>query len=181
MPSLATMCLLVYCLLSESWISIDQPRLDNLTRLFDSDYQNYLSQVNLIQKSKAPSSAESQTDSYEDDQDDLMYNDESVQSENLFKQAGASSKQTVKKAQPNYVYITKLWPFRKYKSLYSDCVEYKKLNLRLSVSYLTSSHKEPIIGDIHYYENNITSQESCNEKSGNIKCLFTQQCRSGKR
>lgn len=87
----------------------------------------------------------------------------------------------------DYIYVTKLWPFVKYKSLYSECVEYHKIKLKMSLSYLTTEKKEPIVGDLHYYDNtayfpniNDDSPATCAKKSM-IYCSFTKTCKYGKR
>jgi hypothetical protein len=84
----------------------------------------------------------------------------------------------------DYVYLTKLWPFVKYKSLYSECIEYKKLNLKISSSFLNQPNKELLIGTINYGKLlDKRANESllvCDAKAGMIKCLLTQTCVHGK-
>ena len=92
----------------------------------------------------------------------------------------------------SFVYITKLWPFTKYKSLYSECIEYKKMHLKLSTSYLNQINKAPIIGPINYgpYLTYVKGQlmedargenKQCDNKIGYIKCVLNQQCVPGKK
>ena len=84
----------------------------------------------------------------------------------------------------DYVYLTKLWPFVKYKSLYSECIEYKKLNLKISSSFLNQPNKELLIGTINYgklLDKRVNeSLLLCDAKAGMIKCLLTQTCVHGK-
>jgi len=80
--------------------------------------------------------------------------------------------------------LTKLWPFVKYKSLYSECIEYRKLNLKISAAFLNQPNKEPVIGTINYgkFLNKLSndSKNNCDSKTGMIQCLLTQDCVHGK-
>ena len=80
----------------------------------------------------------------------------------------------------DHVYITQLWPFVKYKTLYYECVTYEKLRLRISVEYLNSSNKEPISGSINYGnlidKNGAEHESKCKAKLGQISCLLNKQC-----
>lgn len=191
-PSLVTLVLLIYCLVSDSWITINEAKFENITKLYESDYNSYLAQIkslntDTISVGKLINDDKKTTDDILDD-DEAYHDYDQTEPDNLFNKAlskPSNSKEsptlTLIKNNPNYVYITKLWPLTKSKSLYSDCLEYKELKLKLSVSYLTSDNKkEPIIGNIHYFENQ-SSETRCDEKSGMIKCLFTDKCRIGKR
>ena len=113
------------------------------------------------------------TDQNADDSENLDYEQESDA-----KRHKRSDEQVV-----DYVYLTKLWPFVKYKSLYSECIEYKKVNLKISSAFLTQPNKEPLLGTVSYGKliNQLTnnSQIHC-EKPGMIKCLVSQQCVQGK-
>lgn len=155
-PSLATLILISYCLLSDTWISIDSSRLDNLTKNYRADFEHYKNKYELF---------------------DSTQTDENISSDNLFKTKKLGNKQDSEN--PNYVYVTKLWGFRASKSLFAECLQYHELKLKLSVSYLHLEKNEPIIGNIHYFKRN-TERVICDEKSGMIKCIFSQQCRQGK-
>jgi len=84
----------------------------------------------------------------------------------------------------DFVFITKLWPMIKSKSLYSECIRYEKLTLRMSLSYLNLSNKEPIVGTI-YYGNALTNRsgfgnnEQCTGRVGMISCLLSNECVQG--
>lgn len=85
--------------------------------------------------------------------------------------------------QRDYVYVTKLWPFIKYKGLYSECVQYFRLRMRISKSYLIMENKEPVVGMIDYLDSiNNASRASlgCNEKAGQIACLLSRKCVNGR-
>ena len=82
----------------------------------------------------------------------------------------------------DHVYVTKLWPLVKSKSLYSECVRYEKLTLKLSLQYLSMENKEPIAGTIHYgHLLNASRQvnEPCKGKIGTISCLLNNECVQG--
>jgi len=94
----------------------------------------------------------------------------------------------LKKRQVNskeFVYVTKLWPMIKSKSLYSECVRYEKLTFRMSLSYLNLSNKEPISGTIHYGNDLIgnssssKANEQCKGRVGMISCLLSNECVQG--
>lgn len=103
--------------------------------------------------------------------------DSTVQEENLKRNRRGLSRPN------NFVYVTKLWPFVKLKSLYSECVEYHRLRLKMSTAYLTLERKEPIVGVIDYIDGSLREGEhdsACDEKSGKIQCLFSKKCVTGK-
>lgn len=154
-PSLVTLALLTYCLVSDTWVTIDWVKLENVTRNYRADYDAYKSKYELLEANQ---------------------NGDQFSSDNLFntKKLGKHDSEIT-----NYVFVTKLWPFRVSKSLYAECLQYHELKIRLSVSYLQLEKKEPIVGNIHYFKKN-ADRATCDEKSGMIKCLFNQQCRPGK-
>jgi hypothetical protein len=280
-PCLATTCLLAYCLLSDAWVNTDTARLNNITRLFeaqfeafvngsaaavgatdskvrvvplsdqsrfkvtaggettssttpttttskssttasndvhnvdymdeeytdegsnasgDSNYARKLKRRNLMGKkenlfhSNLNSDEQFKAKMRDDNDDDVMDADEAeADSENerggvklnkLDEQQQATSNNQHHRI--DYIYVTKLWPLVKSKSLYSDCVEYHKLRLKLSLGYLTLDKKEPIGGQLHYYDNAayFTDEQnpagSC-QKKAMIYCNFTKTCKQGKR
>jgi hypothetical protein len=95
----------------------------------------------------------------------------------------------------DYVYITKQWPLIKFKSLYSECIEYNEFKLRISSAYLVQPKKEPIVGQINYGSHLNTMalmQRKAHENSegeeddmdacdvGMVKCILSQECMPGK-
>lgn len=80
--------------------------------------------------------------------------------------------------------MTRLWPLVKYKSLYSECVEYRKIHLKISSAFLNQPNKEPLLGTIHYgrlmSKINNSSKLNCDTQPGMIKCLLTQECVQGR-
>lgn len=86
-------------------------------------------------------------------------------------------------AELDYVYVSWLWPLVKRKSLFSRCVEYVPLPLRLSVAYLMRAQKEPIAGQIHYGPGLMAkvgdSSTACPGQIGKTRCLFSGQCVPG--
>lgn len=85
----------------------------------------------------------------------------------------------------DYVYVKKLWPLIKFKSLYSECIEYKEFPLKISAAYLVQSNKEPLIGQINYGEqlNALLKSERLSAdmcEPGMIRCVLSQQCVRGK-
>lgn len=85
-----------------------------------------------------------------------------------------------------FVYVTQLWPFVKRKGLYAECVDYRVMKLKMSVSYLIGERKVPIHGHIHYYDDAMFGRDAvsdleCAQKPGTIYCRFTKSCKQGKR
>ncbi|CAF0793214.1 unnamed protein product [Brachionus calyciflorus] len=156
-PSLASITLLIYSIISDTWLTIDYIKLENLTKNYRGDFEIYKNKYELFDPSQ---------------------NSDQFSSDNLFNTKKLGNKQDLE--YPNYVYITKLWPFRSSKSLYSECLQYHELKLKLSVSYLQMEKKEPLVGTIHYFNKKNNDRIICDEKSGMIKCVFNGQCRQGK-
>jgi len=85
----------------------------------------------------------------------------------------------------DYVYVMRMWPLIKYKSLYAECIEYKELPLKVSAAYLLQSKKEPISGAINYgphlnkmlKEGRASSVSICDQ--GEIQCVLSQECVRG--
>ena len=109
--------------------------------------------------------------------DTLNYDAENIdQDMKKLRKKRSSSSSTSKE----FVYVTKLWPMIKSKSLYSECIRYEKLTLRMSMSYLNLSNKEPIVGTIHYGNGLLNaSSETCTGKVGMISCLLSNECVQG--
>lgn len=90
-------------------------------------------------------------------------------------------------ATPNkvdFVYVTKLWPLIKSKSLYSECIRYEKVTLKMSMQYLSLPNKEPIRGTIHYGDalnrsSTSGTSDECKGKMGMISCLLSKECVQG--
>jgi hypothetical protein len=110
---------------------------------------------------------------------EAMENEESQEVKKLKKRQSSSINNK------EFVYVTKLWPMIKSKSLYSECVRYEKLTFRMSLSYLNLSNKEPISGTIHYgndlINNNGSNEthEQCKGRVGMISCLLSNECVQG--
>lgn len=88
----------------------------------------------------------------------------------------------------DYVYVMRMWPLVKFKSLYAECIEYKELPLKVSAAYLLQSKKEPVSGAINYgpHLNDVlkqgrsssgANQQICDQ--GEIQCLLSQECVRG--
>ena len=109
--------------------------------------------------------------------DTLNYDAENIDQENMKK---LRKKRSSTSKSNEFVYVTKLWPMIKSKSLYSECIRYEKLTLRMSMSYLNLSNKEPIVGTIHYGNGLLNaSSETCTGKVGMISCLLSNECVQG--
>ena len=84
----------------------------------------------------------------------------------------------------DYFYVEKLWPFTKRFGLYSKCVEYKKLHLKVSNSFLTNN-RVPIIKSslIHYPKYiifNKNASKPC-DSTDQVRCYYNGECVRGKR
>lgn len=86
----------------------------------------------------------------------------------------------------DYVYVMRMWPLVKFKSLYAECIEYKELPLKVSAAYLLQSKKEPVAGAINYgpHLNDMLKQgrssrggQICDQ--GEIQCVLSQECVRG--
>ena len=87
------------------------------------------------------------------------------------------------------MYIIKFWPLLKFKSLFSECIEYKEFPMKISTAYLAQSKKEPLFGTINYgkHFNAVLREEHARSKSdvdatcevGRIKCVLSQECVKG--
>lgn len=86
----------------------------------------------------------------------------------------------------DYVYIMQLWPLIKFKSFYSECIEYKEFPMKISTAYLVQTKKEPLFGVIDYgrHLNELLRTEQAKPASdqceyGKIRCVLSQQCVQG--
>ena len=84
----------------------------------------------------------------------------------------------------DYVYVTKLWPLTVSKSLFSECIAYEKLKLKVSLAYLGQPGKEPLVARVHYGPTLLATyaeqqSRACDGRIGMVKCLLTQQCVKG--
>jgi hypothetical protein len=84
----------------------------------------------------------------------------------------------------DYFYIEKLWPFQKRFGIYSKCVEYKKLYLKVSNDFLTknkiSTIKSSIINYPKYIMFNKNVTTPC-ESADEVRCFYNGQCVKGKK
>lgn len=98
------------------------------------------------------------------------------------------NKQNIDNGQTNidYIYIEKLWPFIKRDGLYSRCLQYRKLYLKLSHNFLItqkiSTIKSSKINYPKYIIKNkeLEPQSSC-EQPDHIRCYSNNECVRGKR
>lgn len=218
LPATITVGLLSFCLISDWWIGIDEPKLDSFKLGQEDAFQAYLhgeepSPFKVSTKTaqmftKATPGAPSVTtttkttptttighfkdeddyDLYSDD-DSMLNNatamefDTSYDMENDQKRVkkATNKRQTIQNQ--NYVYVTKLWPIIKSKSIYSECVRYEKLTLKIGLPFLKMANKEPIYATINYGSllNTSVKQENdiCKGKVGQISCLLTKNCVQG--
>lgn len=87
----------------------------------------------------------------------------------------------------DYVYVMRMWPLVKFKSLYAECIEYKELPLKVSAAYLLQSKKEPVTGAINYgpHLNSMLKQGRASNAAdqicdqGEIQCVLSQECVRG--
>ncbi len=144
------------------------------TKMNDHDSENHDHDA----EQEVEENDESEAGNHDDENLDYEQEDSSSSSNNN-KRLKRSDNEVV-----DYVYLTKLWPLVKYKSLYSECIEYKKLNLKISSSFLIQPNKEFFIGTINYGKLlDKRANESlllCDAKVGMIKCLLSQSCVHGK-
>lgn len=251
-PCLTTLCLLSYCLYSQSWIQLDSTRLNSLTASNEHDFHLYANKNNnnqttpqlievgsLVGKTlisppsdttsitaaqkttptptttlpTTTSTTTSSTNSLDVDYTDEDYQDVSGDdvaeggghakrrrdtiTDNLFNNGGVKVKKVKNshekemmggggKKYGEFVFVTKLWPLIKMKSLYSECVEYRVMRLKMSVGYLVAEKKEPIVGELHYFDDGLfdnwaVDADECAQKPGNVFCRFTKSCKKGKR
>jgi hypothetical protein len=94
----------------------------------------------------------------------------------------------------DYFYIEKQWPFIKHDGIYSKCIEYHTIFLKISTSYLMFVNK-PLIksAKIHYPKfivNKINGDEanngdhadgSCDPSVGYVRCASKNECVVGKK
>jgi len=200
--TVATLVLLGFSLLSDLWIRVDIVRLEQAKQKSENEYlvfsgetvatrgtaRNKSVQGNVVSFKKTPveivkttttakptTTSTEHADTYDYEQD---YSDDESDTHTKTKTRRDLSSRI------DIVYLTKLWPLVKYKSLYSECVEYKEFHLKLSTAYLGQSKKEPLIGKLNYgsHLNSLvqayrSDQSDC--QPGTIKCLFSQGCVSG--
>jgi hypothetical protein len=213
LPATITVGLLSFCLTSDWWIGIDELKLKSFKLGQEDAFQAYLygEQPSLIKgitktaqmptttTTDAPSLTTTSTDRFHDEDDYDIYADDDSMLNNAtsmeFDQAYDMEKdhdlKRIKKAtdkrqtiqRDNYVYVTKLWPIIKSKSIYSECIRYEKLTLKMSLAFLKLAKKEPIYGTIDYGRllNASIKQENdiCKGKVGLISCLLSKECVQG--
>ena len=170
--------------------------ISTTTRKTTTTTPDVLDPTTIVVKTKKnkPTLQEEFSDTY-DSNDANLYDDEeaSLSNHTLDEEESdlADVKRMRKREQPStpkdYVYVTKLWPLTKSKSLFSECIRYEKLTLKMSVAYLNMSNKEPILGTIHYggllnatsEEAVVAANEMCQGKMGMISCSLNNECVQG--
>jgi hypothetical protein len=115
---------------------------------------------------------------YDYDEEDIYEDDSLKDDKDEYRHRRSSSKSKRNPSSP-YLFMSTLWPLVKFKSLYSECIQYVKLELKVSRSYLIQPNKAPIIGTIHYDDatiQNIKTDSNNNCPIGQIKCFLTNKC-----
>lgn len=203
--TLITIGLLSFCLVSDWWIKINQAKLEAIQTEYTSFYKNnfndgdhetkldenaydikddvFLEPKNSFNLYSSTSAPEVTTISNEFTYDYGPY-DDYMSYEDPFDETNANKNKRSAKV-VEYVYVNKLWPLVKYKSLYSECIEYKEFPLKISTAYLVQSKKEPLIGRIDYgkHLNELLKAERINTdmcEPGMIRCVLSQECVKGK-
>lgn len=235
-PCMATLGLLIYCLISQQWVEVDEQRLASITETFEREFVAYENRTRwpsssrvgpLVGKSSSnertttPTTTTTTTttettttttvastagtaadpdytaEDYEDDENQdengavQRKRDLSSSSANLFERRtlkgkpGHAMEITSVKKHGDFVYVTQLWPLVKRKSVYSECIEYVRLKLKMSRSYLIAERKAPIVGHIHYYDDGTFDRDAadsieCASRPGTVFCQFTKTCKKGK-
>ena len=108
------------------------------------------------------------------------YQAKSVKEFENFKEANIDDAQT----NINYFYIEKLWPFTTRFGLYSKCVEYKRLYLKLSNSFITTNKNSIIKSSLIHYPKYIISNSNQSkpcDSANQVRCYYNNQCVVGKR
>jgi hypothetical protein len=178
-------------MLSDTWTTIDIAKLHNVTTQYENEFNKAIginkpagaSPKTNVLSNKVSSAQTVITTSTTTSP--IVSTTEEVPSENSeeydYEEESTATRNKRQVLGKNYVYVTKLWPFVKYKTLYSESIQYHKLRLKLSVSYLTNERKEPLIGKIDYLENfSSVNANECDEKNGKIMCLMSRSCVTGK-
>ena len=84
-----------------------------------------------------------------------------------------------------WFYIEKLWPLTKRFGLYSKCVEYKKIYLKLSNNFITTNKNSIIKSSLIHYPDYIISNKNENKPCGGddnqVRCFYNNECVVGKR
>lgn len=207
--TLTTIGLLTFCLVSDWWIRVDSNRLKTVQSHYQKEYDIFngnevidqaetrlnkdvydtnkaddqlLSELEEITTSTTTTTlAETTTvPGYDYNMD---YGPYDYQYEDPFSKDTKKSKRHTKVV--DYVYVKKLWPLTKFKSLYSECIEYKEFPLKISAAYLVQSKKEAIIGEINYGKqlNELLKSERSHSdlcEPGMIRCVLSQECVRGK-
>lgn len=207
--TLTTIGLLSFCLISGWWIKIDEKKLQETWIRYQEDYATFnggLKQgVNEKSRNKedlttttlksitTTSIANSTSVNLLDTNYDYANYDYSNYDTNyLDSDTPKTDSDSLKPSkrdtkQVDYVYIVKRWPLTKFKSLYSECIEYREFPLKISTAYLVQSKKEPIIGQINYGQQLNALLKSSREINtmngkcgvGQIRCVLSQECVQG--
>ena len=212
-PSLATVVLLLYCMLSDTWIQIHTERLHNISILYENEFnvlkgnglaadntqqraQTNRPNIEMLTKSTASTTvtvpSTTVTSGSVTESDNVYETEEQGQADEAGSEEYVDAGEIKEEEKParakrqtktSFVFIKKLWPFSKFKGLYSECVSYTPLRLKISRSFLNMENKEPIVGSIDYMGNLNAARNAvdCDEKAGKISCLLSKKCVTGKR
>ena len=187
-PALCSVGLLSFCLISDLWLGMNQVKVNAAAARYQSDYASYSgsnrtvlnSVVNEPMAPTTTTTTSAPATSAEEQVSDEASEDEWDDSADYETNEGANR---LKRSEPvvDYVFIRRLWPLVKYKSLYSECVEYQSLPLKISAAFLTLPNKEPLVGGVDYGK--VTQRSTgrqCEANKGMVRCLLSQQCVYGK-
>lgn len=207
--TLVTIGLLTFCLVSDWWIQVNEKKLEEIQLKFENDYTRFNGQQQATNLNEFEPNIYVPDDDVFTPKDNQVFTTSTTTTTtttttqetttmNLYdygqydySESGydysesANSYKNKRNAKVvDYVYVRKLWPLTKYKSLYSECIEYKEFPLKISAAYLVQSKKEPIIGEINYgYQLNSvlraerTGVAACDQ--GEIRCVLSQECVRG--